>query len=132
MMAASADVTDAAPATLIYDGDCGFCTVSAMSVKRRVDGDSVRVVPWQSLDLAEIGLTEAEASSAAYWVSPDGSLRRGHEAVADALGAMGGPYSLLGRLVALPPFVWVAPAVYALVARYRHRLPGATNACRLP
>lgn len=130
-MAATADVTDASPATLIYDGDCGFCTVSAMSVKRRVDGDSVRVVPWQSLDLAKFGLTEAEVSSAAYWVGPDGSLRRGHEAVTDALVAMGRPYSLLGRLVGVPPFRWLAPPVYALVARYRHRLPGATDACRL-
>ncbi len=130
-MAAAADVTDAPVATLIYDGDCGFCTVSAMSVKRHVDGDSVRVAPWQSLDLTEFGLTEAEVSSAAYWVGPDGALRRGHEAVADALLAMGRPYSFLGHLVGRRPLVWLAPPVYALVARYRHRLPGGTDACQL-
>ena len=36
-----------------------------------------------------------------------------------------------GALLLAPPVSWFARPGYWLVARYRHRLPGATDACRL-
>ena len=40
---------------VIYDADCGFCTRSAEFLGRR---SACEISPWQSLDLAAVGLTE--------------------------------------------------------------------------
>ncbi|MGH9170291.1 MAG: hypothetical protein ACRD0Z_05400, partial [Acidimicrobiales bacterium] len=37
-----------------------------------------------------------------------------------------------GRALSVPPLRWLAAAVYPVVARVRHRLPGGTPACRVP
>jgi predicted DCC family thiol-disulfide oxidoreductase YuxK len=37
----------------------------------------------------------------------------------------------LGWLLLVPPVSWLAIPVYALVARYRYRMPGSTDACRI-
>lgn len=119
--------------TLVYDADCGFCTVCADFARARGDFE---VAPWQALDLAAVGLTEQQVSAAAYWLDGDGP-RSGHRAIARALRSFRpGPryagYRLLGRLIDLPPVRPLAAVGYALVARYRYRLPGGTDACRLP
>jgi predicted DCC family thiol-disulfide oxidoreductase YuxK len=41
-------------------------------------------------------------------------------------------YRLLGRFIDLRPVRPLAAVVYGLVAKYRYKLPGGTNACRLP
>ena len=114
-------------ATLIFDGDCGFCTTSANWVERRTTAD---VVPWQRFDLDAAGLTEAEASAAVQWV--DGEQRlSGARAIAAVLRRCGGAWPLVGRLIDLPPMRPLAALGYRLVARYRYRLPGGTPACRI-
>ena len=40
-----------APATFVYDGDCGFCTRCAQFAERRI-ATTARIVPWQRADLA--------------------------------------------------------------------------------
>jgi predicted DCC family thiol-disulfide oxidoreductase YuxK len=116
------------PGTLVYDADCGFCTVSADWLKRHGDCE---VVPWQGLDLAIVGLTQDEVASAAYWLE-GGDKRRGSRAIAAAMRTCGPGYRVLGWLIDLPPVRPLAALVYALVAKYRYKLPGGTNACRLP
>lgn len=117
---------------LIYDGDCGFCTVSAKWAERRLPAGTP-VVAWQQLDdLAERGLSVDDVTSAAYWVDREGRNHRGEQGVAAALVAIGGGWAVVGRVMAAPPVRWLAAPVYRLVARYRHRLPGGTAACRLP
>jgi predicted DCC family thiol-disulfide oxidoreductase YuxK len=116
---------------LIYDGDCGFCTQSARWCRRRFKR-SVDVQPWQALDLARFGLTESDTTSAAYWVDARGRTHRGHAAVGRSLLAMRGGWPVLGAVVLTPPISLLARAVYAWVARHRDRLPGATDACRVP
>lgn len=119
--------------TLVYDADCGFCTRCADFARGRGD---FTVAPWQELDLAAIGLSEQQVSEAAYWL--DGrTTSRGARAIAAALRSFRpGPrllgYRLLGRLIDLPPVRPVAAVGYAVVARYRYRLPGGTAACRVP
>lgn len=115
---------------LIFDGDCGFCTTTARWIERRLP-DSVRVAPWQILDIASIGLSEQEVTSAAYWVDADGSTHRGHMAVGRSLIAAGGGWAFAGHLVVRPPLSWLARPVYGWVAANRHRFPGATEACRV-
>lgn len=117
---------------LVYDGDCGFCTRSARWIEARLPL-GYPVVAWQAIpDLAALGLTEADVQRAAWWIDTDGRAHGGARAIARALIACRGAWSLVGWALLVPPISWLATLVYALVARYRYRLPGATDACRLP
>jgi predicted DCC family thiol-disulfide oxidoreductase YuxK len=112
---------------LVYDGDCAFCTTSARSLERI--GPDAEIVAWQLTDLVELGLTEERAAAAVQWVSVDGTVRSGHEAIAATLESAGGIWKIAGRAILLPGISSVAARVYRLVADNRHRLPGGTPAC---
>ena len=91
---------------LVFDGDCAFCTTWVQRLERMLPVFP-EAHPWQWLDLDAIGL----------------SLLRIQR-----------PFGLrfLGHLLVTPPFSWAAAVGYAVVARFRHRLPGGTHACALP
>lgn len=117
---------------LIFDGDCGFCTVSARWIQKRLTHDET-VVAWQSLGSAgldALGLSEGDVTSAAWWADPDGTLERGHRAIGRALLAVGGWKCIPGWGCLHPPSSWLASVVYRGVVRWRHLLPGSTEACR--
>jgi len=125
----TAETKSEAVGLLIFDGDCGFCTNAARKFGLLVDA-AVTIEPWQALDLADYGLTEQEVSTAAYWVQ-DGHNYRGADAVAHGLRVCGQPWATFGRLLGVPPFIWLARALYPVIAKYRYRLPGSSDACRL-
>lgn len=116
--------------TLVYDGDCAFCTsaVNAM-VKARITADVV--VPWQRADLGALGLTEAQCRDAVQLVEP-GRTSSGHRAFGRLLLQAAWPWRPLGGLMLLPPFSWLAAGLYRLIASNRSRLPGGTPACAVP
>lgn len=116
---------------LIYDGDCGFCTTSATWFAQRIAGTPDAIAPWQSLDLDALGLTEAAVNEAVHWVTEDGQTYKGHEAVGHAIRIGRQPLPLLGRALMVPPVSWIAAGAYRLIARYRYKLPGSTDACRI-
>ena len=131
-MAASpitAETKSPALGLLIFDGDCGFCTSAARKFAD-LAGESAAVAPWQALDLDKFGLTEANCATAAYWVQ-DGQNYRGADAFVHGLQVCSAPWSLIGKLMGIPPIVWIARGVYPIIAKYRHKLPGATDACRI-
>ncbi|MFI6796454.1 thiol-disulfide oxidoreductase DCC family protein [Streptosporangium canum] len=115
---------------LVFDGDCGFCTASVRFAERRI-GVRARVTPWQFADLAALGTTRERAEREVLWVER-GRVYGGAQAVARLLVAAGPPWSLPGLALRVPPFRWAAQALYRLIARNRHRLPGGTPACALP
>jgi len=115
---------------LVYDGDCSFCTTCARFLERI--GTDAEIVAWQLTDLAELGVTEEQATAAVQWVQTDGTTRSGHEAIAAVLSAAGPIWKMIGRVTLLPGISWVAARVYRLVADNRYRLPGATPACARP
>jgi len=126
-------VAGSAGSLLVYDGDCGFCTSSADWIAARW-GDDARAVPWQFLsdeELAARGLTREDVRTAVWWIDAAGGRRRGHDAIARALLAGSGWPRIAGALLLVPPVRWLGAAAYPLVARFRHRLPGGTPACRL-
>jgi predicted DCC family thiol-disulfide oxidoreductase YuxK len=106
-------------AMLVYDGDCDFCTRCARWLDARAH--EVEVVPWQALDLAEVGLTEEQVRAAAYWLEGT-AVVGGERAVARSLVACGRGYAVLGRAVLLPGVRRVAGVGYRFVARHRSRL----------
>lgn len=112
---------------LLYDGDCAFCTRCAGLLERI--GPDAEIAPWQFSDLAELGVTEEQASEAVQWVTPDGTVRSGHEAIAAVMGRTGWFWRVAGRTLVLPGISWVAAKAYRWVADNRYRLPGSTPAC---
>ncbi|WP_233279404.1 thiol-disulfide oxidoreductase DCC family protein, partial [Microterricola pindariensis] len=118
------------PALLVFDGDCGFCT-STVGWLRRWLPAMPDASPYQWTELAEYGLSEADAA-AKVWLVVGGRRLGGHAAVAGLLTHQpAAALRLLGHLMMIPPISWAAAAAYALVARYRFALPGGTPACRV-
>ncbi|HLI52718.1 MAG TPA: DUF393 domain-containing protein [Acidimicrobiales bacterium] len=115
---------------LVYDGDCGFCTSSVRWLRRWVHG-AYGVAAWQDADLAQLGLDEERCRKAVQWVDPGGRRAQGAAAFAAALGT-DRRWRAFARLLEVPPVSRLAEAVYEVVARNRHRLPGGTPACRMP
>lgn len=118
-------------ATFVYDGDCAFCTSCARFIQRRIP-TTAQVVPWQSADLAALGLTTAQCEEAVQWVARDGSTAAGPDAIANLLRDSRGAWRPAGRVLAWRPVRVLAWPAYRWVARNRHRLPGGTAACALP
>ncbi len=119
------------PAYLIFDGDCGFCTSTANAVVAR---STVPIVAhaWQLTDVTRFGLTEPQTAARVYLVVGDEKFG-GHLAFAYLLFIQNNwALKAIGWLLTVPPLCWVASLGYALVARFRHRLPGGTPACKMP
>lgn len=114
--------------TLVYDGDCGFCTATVNALRARVDPDAV-IVPYQYADLAALGVTAERARREMLWIDLEGRVFGGAQAFAVLLVHQGGPWRVPGLALRLPPARWAAQAVYRAVAAQRHRLPGGTPAC---
>jgi predicted DCC family thiol-disulfide oxidoreductase YuxK len=112
---------------LLYDGDCAFCTWCVRVLERI--GPDAEMVAWQFTDLAELGITEEQATDAVQLVQIDGTVRSGHEAIAAMLNTAGRIWKIIGRMVLLPGISWTAAKVYRLAADNRYRLPGSTPAC---
>jgi predicted DCC family thiol-disulfide oxidoreductase YuxK len=112
--------------SLIFDGECPFCTMTARWAERRLPSGA-EVVPYQEIeDPQALGLTRRQLAGAAWWIDPRGGTHRGHLAVAETFRAIGGPWAVVGDLLRVPPTSWVAELVYEVVSRNRHRLPGTT------
>lgn len=118
-------------ATLVYDGDCGFCTRSVRALEQ-LRLAQPRIVAYQHADLPALGLTPQQCEHEVQWVSADGRADGGAQAVARLLLASGLPWSAAGAVLRVPPLRWLAALAYRLVADNRHRLPGGTPACALP
>ena len=114
--------------TLVYDGDCGFCSSWARVAQRIAPAVDVR--PYQHSDLDALGVTAEECAAALRWVGAGGPAA-GAMAVARLLVVAGGLWGLLGRLLLLPGIRTAAALVYRGVAANRYRLPGGTPTCRL-
>jgi predicted DCC family thiol-disulfide oxidoreductase YuxK len=106
---------------LVFDGDCGFCTRSVRRLERI--GPAADIVPFQTTDLAALGLTEQQAADAVQWVGTDGVVRSGHAAIAGALQTAGPVWRMAGRAMLAPGISWMAARLYRLVADNRGRLP---------
>ncbi|MCX4547034.1 DUF393 domain-containing protein [Streptomyces sp. NBC_01565] len=118
--------------TLLYDGDCGFCTQAVNVAVRLLDPDAV-VTPWQYADLDALGVTAERADREVLWIEPGtADVYGGADAVARLLKHGPRLPRLAGQAMTPPPISWIARLVYRVVALNRHRLPGGTVACSLP
>ena len=112
---------------LVYDGDCGFCERCASWCVERWGTDVIAVRGTDFLAQCD-RLSLDEVVSSVWWVEPRARYR-GAAAGARALAATTSPWRVIGLIAMRRPLPWLAEPLYRLVARYRHRLPGAL-ACR--
>ncbi len=116
--------------TLVYDGDCAFCTSSVRWVTRLHLGADV-VVAYQFADLDALGLTAEQCEESLRFVEPD-RTSAGHAAVGRLLLRSQWWWRPAGLLLLTPPISWLARGVYRWVANHRDLMPGGTPACALP
>lgn len=129
--------------TVIFDGNCGFCTLSRNWAERLDWLRRLEWVPSQRLSTGAYGITAAEFGKYVFFIS--GERRwRGFAAwrqillrlplpyLLSALGALVSPWLLLVPVFLVSPlFTPIGNAGYAWVARNRHRLPGP-GSCERP
>ena len=122
---------------LVYDATCGFCAASVRFVLRRDRQRTLRFAPLQG----EFGRAvlarhpELVGIDSMLWLSPAVgggevvSIRS--DAALAAAAHLGGMWRLAAAAARLVPR---APRdrAYRLIARHRHRLPGAGEACYVP
>lgn len=115
--------------TLIFDGECGFCTRSRNLLARLDRRRRLRTAPLQRPGVAEsAGVDREELARSVYWLDDNGAVYSGAEAANAALAAALGT-ELPVRLYRLPGVRAVQDAVYRWVSENRHRLGGTTPWC---
>lgn len=106
--------------TLVYDGECQFCTRTARWVERQDRRGRLSVRPNQEAGLIEsVGLTREDVARAAWAVEPGGRRFEGAAAINRVLAELGGAWSVVGWLYRVPPLRWVEDRYYARAARRR-------------
>ena len=106
--------------TLVYDGECGFCTRMAWWVERHDRRGRVDVRPNQEEGLIErMGLSREEVDRAAWAVEPGGARFEGAAGINRMLRELGGGWAVVGSLYGIPPVRWVEDRYYGRVARRR-------------
>jgi predicted DCC family thiol-disulfide oxidoreductase YuxK len=115
---------------LLYDGSCGFCARSVQFVLRHERSPVLRFAPLDSAAGMRARAALADPAKTDSMILLDGpvALVRSDAALRVA-SIMGGPWRIAALARALPRRL--RDAVYDLVARHRHRLPGAPQ-CMLP
>lgn len=115
---------------LIFDGDCGFCTSTANYIVKHSKAPIVAHA-WQLVDVTQYGILQPQAAERVYLYS-EGQAHGGHEAFAELLRIQHNPaLRVIAFLMVVPPLCWLSRIGYALVAKFRHKLPGGTPACKI-
>jgi predicted DCC family thiol-disulfide oxidoreductase YuxK len=105
--------------TLVYDGQCEFCTRLARWVERHDSRGRVVARPNQEPGLIEsLGLSRAEVDRAS-WAVERGGRFEGAAGISRVLRELGGGWRLLGSVYSVPPIGWLEDRYYKRVARRR-------------
>ncbi|MGD0525518.1 MAG: DUF393 domain-containing protein [Polyangiaceae bacterium] len=116
--------------TVLYDGDCRFCTRSAHTIQRRFGRERVALRNFQEPGALEAypSVTHDAAMKKMHVVLPDGRIFAGAGAFVRILASI--------RFVGWLAYAYYIPGIkqlsdlaYATVAKYRYRLFGRTETC---
>jgi predicted DCC family thiol-disulfide oxidoreductase YuxK len=116
--------------TVLYDGECRFCTRSAHTIQRRFGRDRVTLENFQEPGALQRhpGVTHAAAMRKMHVVTTDGRIFAGAEAIARIVATVRF-VGWLAYLYYVPGIKQLADLGYALIARYRYKLFGRSEAC---
>jgi predicted DCC family thiol-disulfide oxidoreductase YuxK len=115
---------------VLYDGDCAFCSSAARFAQHRIS-KNLNFSAYQLVELAPYGLTNAECEASLKFVDQSGRIYSAQNAIAEILIRSGNIWSIIGKLLKLPGFNFLAGLGYKFVAANRHRLPGGTPTCKM-
>lgn len=115
-------------ATVIFDGDCGFCQLSVNFAQRFIK-PKVSFVAYQSINPANYSLTVEQCQQSLKFVAETNQVFSAQTAVAKMLRTARFPWFIAGQFLLLPIVNQLAGIGYQLIARNRHRLPGSTISC---
>jgi acetyl esterase len=109
-------------ATLIYDGECGFCRQSVAVVRRWDREQRLAMIPFQDeRRIAGFGVPLPALAAAMHLVLPDGRVFAGADAAPEILRLLPGK-RWLARVFRLPGVRPLARWIYARIAERRHCL----------
>lgn len=118
--------------TVLYDGDCAFCSWTVRQIDRIDRGTHFRLVPLEEAATDRHGQLNAVAAAyplpeAVHVVAHDGSVHAGGDALIEIFRRLPGG-TLVSLWSRLPGARSLAGAVYAAVARNRETLGRAVRA----
>lgn len=109
-------------ATLIYDGECGFCRQAVAIVSKWDREGRLTLIPFQEQKrVAAFHIPLPALAAAIHLVLPDGRVLTGADAAPELLRLLPGKRWLAG-VFAIPGVLPVARRVYAWIARQRNCL----------
>ena len=107
---------------LLFDGHCGVCARLADWVADHDHERRVLLLPSQTPELlAALNLTRAEVDREAIAIDLDGNAYKGAAAINEVLRRVGGGWTLLAGLYAIPGLRWCENIGYRWFARHRGR-----------
>ncbi|GBC78631.1 hypothetical protein HRbin08_02127 [bacterium HR08] len=120
---------------LLFDGECGLCTAFAHWARGRDRRGRFTLLPYQAVSaeaLARAGLTPERCAQRLYVITRRGRVWGGVFGINAFLVHLFPWRFLVLAIYALPPLLLLEMAVYALIAKYRHRLSRwlGLDACR--
>lgn len=119
-------------ALVLFDGDCGFCTASVRWIARRDRRGVFCFAPLRSR-AARQALEGARAEAPvpdSLVIVRDGAVLVRSDATIAIARMLGLPWSLAAAALLIPRAL--RDGAYSWIARRRHRLPGAADACPMP
>ena len=114
----------------LFDADCGVCQTGTDRIRQSI-APPVEIVGYQSVDLDSLGVPVADVEEGPVLVRLDGTHVVGPAAMAELLGTARAPYRQVGRAMQLPGIRHALAAVGPVMYRNKHRLPGASDSCRV-
>ncbi len=113
--------------TVLYDGECGFCSSQVRFIRRHDRRNQFRFVPLQSEEgrnmLRSSGLREDDPDTVVYDSGEGIEVRS--SAVLKIVGELGGAWRLAKVLLLIPS--GFRDFFYRLIARNRHRLTAGSR-----
>ena len=129
-------VDDRRGLVILFDGECGICTRLAHWLRQRDRSGRLLVIPNQRPGtLRRFGVSREQADQAVWLIDLAEDRRlRAAAAINRAMLELRGGWPWVGRMLALPPLLWLEQVVYRLVASQRGRLArwGIQPACDHP
>ncbi|MFM6980572.1 MAG: thiol-disulfide oxidoreductase DCC family protein [Micrococcales bacterium] len=117
---------------LIYDSDCAFCQKCVdWGVKKLAYFP--KAIGFQAIQPRDYALTEQDVQSSIWLIQESGAKLSANRAATAILKSQ--PKYRWRLLGSIADAYWVAPVarrIYFLLAKNRHKMPGATQACELP
>lgn len=118
-------------AIVFFDGVCGLCNRFVDFLMRRDHRRRLRYAPLQGETAQKYLPNELRESVDSVVFLKNGETSTRSTAVVHILVELGGAWGLLGRLIGAIPRLLRDPG-YRVVARWRYRLFGKKESCRMP